>query len=463
MIQSNLHMKRHGALLVFSILVAGCASSAPKANIAANANPNDEVSKLRNDIANGESNDYAVLDNQDFTESKEHLKKAEDKLRDNQNQQDVLDEVSSARGYYERAEKMASERRSHIDTVLESRNQAITAGAAQYPQSKKLLDSVDSDARSLAESSDIPSSDKVIKIQKRYGEVQLTALEAQQLGNAKATIEAAEAGRGKTFAPKTLNQAKVDYANAKMSISMNRTSSAAYMPTVKQANMSADTLARVMEMSRKNEKNFNEDEAVRIVMQDRAIHSLDNTVQIQETQKAALQNKVAAQNETLNSTQQDLNSTQQDLKASNKKVAMQKALATAQGEFTAKEAEVYQKDNSLLIRLKTIGFASGSATIPAKSDDLLNKVQGIVQGLNPESIVIQGHTDSVGSSATNEKLSQKRAEQVATYFEKNGVNKDMVKTEGYGDQKPLSSNKTAAGRAENRRIDIIVTPSDAQL
>jgi OOP family OmpA-OmpF porin len=93
----------------------------------------------------------------------------------------------------------------------------------------------------------------------------------------------------------------------------------------------------------------------------------------------------------------------------------------------------------------------------------LNKVQGIVQGLNPESIVIQGHTDSVGSSATNEKLSQKRAEQVATYFEKNGVNKDMVKTEGYGDQKPLSSNKTAAGRAENRRIDIIVTPSDAQL
>ena len=142
---------------------------------------------------------------------------------------------------------------------------------------------------------------------------------------------------------------------------------------------------------------------------------------------------------------------------------MQKALQTAQDEFSSQEAEVFQKDNQLLIRLKSIGFATGSAKVPEKSDDLLAKVQTVMEGLKPESIVIQGHTDSIGAKATNEKLSEQRAEEVASYFEKNGINSDKIKTQGLGDSKPLATNKTKEGRAENRRIDILVTPSGAEL
>jgi OOP family OmpA-OmpF porin len=463
MTQTNLLMKRLGSLLIFSLMIAGCASSGPKADLPANANANDEISRMRNDIANGESNDYSVLDQKDFNESKAHLKNAEDKQRDGKSSEDVLNELAFSRGSYNRAEKIATERRSRIDTVLESRAQAVSAGALQYPESRKNLESIDNDARDLAESSEAPASDKVAKIQHRYGDVQLSALEIQQLGNAKATIDAAENQDGKSKAPKTLNQAKVDYANAKMTISMNRTSSSAYLPTVQQANLSADTLARVMEMSKKNKKNFNEDEAVRIVVQERAIHSLGNQVDSQVAQKEALQGTVAEQNAAIKSKNEDLNAKNDALKVSNQKVAMEAALQKAQGEFSTNEAEVYQKDNSLLIRLKSIGFASGSATIPANSDALLDKVQGIVQSLNPQSVVIQGHTDSVGSTAVNTKLSQKRADEVAGYFEKNGVDKGIVKAEGYGDSKPLATNKTKEGRAENRRIDILVTPSNGQM
>ena len=339
---TNLLMNRLAFLAFVSMGIGGCASSAPKADLPANANPNEEISKLKMEISNGDANDYAVLDQKDFNESKDHLRKAEDKMRDNKNPSDVLAEVSTSRAYFNRTQKIALDRRGHIDTILDSRAQAVSAGALQYPQSRKELENVDEDARTLAESNDVPAADKISKTQRRYGEVQLSALETQQLGNAKGMIDAADSRGAKSKAPKTLNQAKVDYANAKMAISMNRSNASAYMPAVKQANLSADTLARVMDMAQKNDKNFNEDEAVKIVMQERAIHSLDNQVDSQEAQKSALQDKLMNERDTLNAKNADL-------KESNKKVAMQKALQQAQDEFSSNEAEVYQKDNSLLI------------------------------------------------------------------------------------------------------------------
>jgi OOP family OmpA-OmpF porin len=450
-------------LLVLPVaLLVGCASS-PKADLPANTNPNDEITRLKSDIANGDANDYAVLDAQDFSQSKDYLAKAEDKMRNNKSQEDVLDQLRTARGYYDRAQKTATERRSHISTVLDARDLAVSAGSLQYPQTRKELESVDKDAQDLAESSDTPSSEKVMKLQERYGVVQLSALETQYLGDGKATIEAAKSQGATSIAPKTYNQAKVDYDNAKMSISMNRASPVTFMPAVKQSQLSTNTLSRVMEMAKKSNKNFNEDEAVRIVEQDRKIHALDTVVNNQDAQKSALtaqKSELAAQKSQLQDT---LTTQQQDLRESRKKVAMQKALQSAQDEFSNKEAEVYQKDNQLLIRLKTVGFASGSAKIPDSSTDLLSKVQTVVEGLKPESIVIQGHTDSTGGKAVNEKLSQKRADEVASYFEKNGINSNEIKTEGYGDSKPLATNNTKEGRAENRRIDILVTPSGSDL
>jgi OOP family OmpA-OmpF porin len=409
-----------------------------------------------------------VLDQKDFEQSREHLASAKDKLNNNKDQADVLEQVRISRGYYNRAQTVSNERRGHIQTVIDARELAVTSGALQYPQTRKQLEKVDEDARQMAESSDIPASEKVSLLQKRYGEVQLSALTTQQLGSVKATIDAAKDQDATSIAPKTFNQAKVDYDNAVNAISMNRANMGQYMGPVKQAQLSGDTLARVMEMDKKNPKNFNEDEAVRIVQQDRRIHSLDTAVTDEQAQKSALEAQKSALTDTLssktadlNAAKTDLNATQTDLNAASKKVAMQKAMQSAQDQFSSNEAEVYQQDNKLLIRLKSIGFASGSAKIPANSDALLDKVQTIVAGLKPEAVVVQGHTDSVGGKAINEKLSEKRADEVASYFEKNGLDSNRVKTIGYGDSKPLATNKTSEGRAQNRRIDILVTPSES--
>lgn len=88
----------------------------------------------------------------------------------------------------------------------------------------------------------------------------------------------------------------------------------------------------------------------------------------------------------------------------------------------------------------------------AKLDDLVGKVKGI----NLEVIIAVGHTDSVGTDAYNQKLSVRRAEAVKAYLVSKGIEKNRVYTEGKGEKQPVADNKTAEGRAKNRRVEIEV-------
>ena len=88
----------------------------------------------------------------------------------------------------------------------------------------------------------------------------------------------------------------------------------------------------------------------------------------------------------------------------------------------------------------------------AKLDDLVSKMGGIAL----EVIIAVGHTDSVGGDAYNQKLSVKRSEAVKAYLVSKGVEKNRVYTEGKGKKQPVADNKTAEGRAKNRRVEIEV-------
>ena len=88
----------------------------------------------------------------------------------------------------------------------------------------------------------------------------------------------------------------------------------------------------------------------------------------------------------------------------------------------------------------------------SKLDDLANKMKGI----NLEVVIAIGHADSIGSDAYNQALSVRRAEAVKAYFVSKGVEGNRVYTEGKGEKQPVADNKTAEGRAKNRRSEIEV-------
>ena len=93
----------------------------------------------------------------------------------------------------------------------------------------------------------------------------------------------------------------------------------------------------------------------------------------------------------------------------------------------------------------------------AKLDDLIGKIKDI----NLEVIIAVGHTDSVGSDAYNQKLSVRRSEAVKAYLVSKGIEKNRVYTEGKGEKQPVADNKTAEGRAKNRRVEIEVVGTRA--
>jgi OOP family OmpA-OmpF porin len=92
-----------------------------------------------------------------------------------------------------------------------------------------------------------------------------------------------------------------------------------------------------------------------------------------------------------------------------------------------------------------------------KLDDLVDKTKQI----NLEVIIAVGHTDSVGADAYNQKLSVRRAESIKTYLVSKGMEANRVYTEGKGEKQPVADNKTAEGRAKNRRVEIEVVGTRA--
>ncbi|MBH1986718.1 MAG: OmpA family protein [Burkholderiales bacterium] len=94
----------------------------------------------------------------------------------------------------------------------------------------------------------------------------------------------------------------------------------------------------------------------------------------------------------------------------------------------------------------------------AKLDDLADKVKGITL----EVIIAVGHTDSVGADGYNQKLSEKRSEAVKSYLVGKGVEASRVYVEGKGEKQPVADNKSADGRAKNRRVEIEVVGTRAK-
>ncbi|MGY0391110.1 OmpA family protein [Bizionia sp. KMM 8389] len=103
---------------------------------------------------------------------------------------------------------------------------------------------------------------------------------------------------------------------------------------------------------------------------------------------------------------------------------------------------------------KTILFDTGKSSIKAQSEKVLQDIIAILKEYPNAKFTVEGHTDSVGSESLNMKLSDSRALSVKDYLTSNGIDAFRLSSKGFGESKPIDTNKTRAGRANNRRVEI---------
>jgi len=107
-------------------------------------------------------------------------------------------------------------------------------------------------------------------------------------------------------------------------------------------------------------------------------------------------------------------------------------------------------------------FDFDKAVLKPEGQSKLDGLVGQIKGITLEVVIAVGHTDSVGSDAYNQKLSLRRAEAVKAYMVSKGIEANRVYTEGKGKKQPVADNKTADGRAKNRRVEIEVVGTRAK-
>ena len=104
-------------------------------------------------------------------------------------------------------------------------------------------------------------------------------------------------------------------------------------------------------------------------------------------------------------------------------------------------------------------FATNSSTLNAASRASLDKFASSLQNNPDTDVEIFGHTDSTGSDAINNPLSERRAQSVYDYLASKGVSGLRMSYEGFGSANPIADNSTVAGRAENRRVEVFILPN----
>ena len=117
-------------------------------------------------------------------------------------------------------------------------------------------------------------------------------------------------------------------------------------------------------------------------------------------------------------------------------------------------APTMEEQEQLNAYARTILFETNKSAIKTQSAETLQDIIAILEKYPDSNFSIDGHTDSVGSEAYNQTLSNERANSVLRYLVNGGIDKDRLSAEGFGETKPIASNKTAAGRQQNRRTEI---------
>jgi outer membrane protein OmpA-like peptidoglycan-associated protein len=170
----------------------------------------------------------------------------------------------------------------------------------------------------------------------------------------------------------------------------------------------------------------------------------------------ANQERAQADQRAAQLTQEQLAKTKDQLTQSNQQLAAQRQAAQDALAHLSRVGNVRHDERGTVITLTGgVLFASGKSTLLPDARSKLNQVAEALKNTDGQ-FLVEGHTDSRGSASVNQQLSERRAETVRNYLIERGVPPERIKAEGFGKTRPIASNRTAEGRANNRRVEVVI-------
>ena len=418
---------------------------------------------------------------------------AELALQRGRNIEIVRSNAADATQYLNDAADKARLARTALAQVMKSRQDAANARAPDLSQDlwaqgqRKFAEAI-----RLMERGDLKNAKRRdIEATTLYREAELVAIKAQYLSETRRLLADADRARVGRYAPITLGNAKQLLADAERELSENRYDTDLPRSLARRANYEAKHAIYLSEVVRKvRDKDLTAEQlvlewedplrqisGVADVQPDMEAgpHSLTaklvayfenqaNELQALQQEKAESEVRIADMEEELRALDERLGGATAERAALVQRLEAQ-ARVKQQFEqveklFGSEEARVFRQGNTVILRLVGLSFDSGASQIKPANFDLLGKVEKAIDIFPRSELIIEGHTDSHGGDDLNQKLSQERAESVQQYM----INAMRIPTyrliaTGYGETRPVASNETAAGRARNRRIDIVIKPN----
>jgi outer membrane protein OmpA-like peptidoglycan-associated protein len=210
-----------------------------------------------------------------------------------------------------------------------------------------------------------------------------------------------------------------------------------------------EDLARLQREREDNERRRVEAESARAAAIAEAERKRDQAIQ----QSEQLRQQIVEERSKTAQTEAELNRAREELQ---RRDASSRERIEAMQRELAKLAETRTSERGFIVTLPGLFFDSGKSVLKAGARNTLSKIADQLRVNVDTRIAVEGHTDSVGSEAMNQALSEKRAGAVRDYLVSRGVPADRITMSGLGETSPVATNDTAAGRQQNRRVELII-------
>lgn len=371
------------------------------------------------------------------------------------------------------AEADAEKSRAIMREVLEIRARAIGSDADKLLKEpfNDLEESLQ-EATQLVEQGEIEEAKQSRpELMTGYSQLELSALKKSATQAAMRDISNAKEKLAEEYAPKTLKLAEDELGFAISVLEANRTHTDKAKRHALRASWQAHRSVEIVELVTAFEQHDNTQEEVILWYQDQLAkinQPAGNELPFDRPNHeivALLQNKIASLHEAESKaamleeaeleTRKNLQGRLETIEKANRDA--QARYDKIQSMFSESEANVYRQGHNVLLETHAFYFPVGGSEIQSENFDLLDKIVKAIKLFPTPSIIVRGHTDATGSDQNNLTLSQQRSEKVAAFLGTlSGIDVQSIISTGFGETRPVASNETEAGRALNRRIEILI-------